>query len=229
MPKMSGESSAKFHSKVVLLGSSGVGKTQFMAALFDSAQSELSAPPSKNVTSTIGVDFRHATRTTRDGTSVKLLVWDTAGQERFANLMPNYTRESEAIILLYDITDVTSFNDLQRRWQPLIDEHRDSVGRANLVCYLVANKIDLAHERKVEQGEGRAYANQYDMIYAETTVLRRRTVHNVVDDLADRLARMHNDPEHGGTLNRRCSVTRTTNVVINNSSSSSNTSRRCCA
>lgn len=218
---MSDGVSAKYHSKVVLLGNSGVGKTQFLTAIFDDPKCELKAVTTKDV-STIGVDFRRATRIAADGTSVKLLIWDTAGQERFANLMPNYTRESEAVILLYDVTDQSSFDDLERRWRPIIDDHLDSVGRANVVCYLVANKIDLTDKRVVTQGEGRAYANGRHMIYAETTVLRRITVHNVVNDLATRLARLHNGPE---CARRIAPTNNTTTVVVNNTSNS----RRCCA
>lgn len=220
---MSGDVSAKYHSKVVLLGNSGVGKTQFMTAIFDDASRELRALPTRDV-STIGVDFRRTTRITRDDTAVKLLIWDTAGQERFASLMPNYTRESEAIILLYDVTDKASFDDLERRWRPIIDDHLDSVGRANVICYLVANKIDLDEARVIDQSEGRAYANGRHMIYAETTVLRRSTVHTIVDDLANRLASMHNAAESSGRA-RRTVPNNTTTVVVNNTANS----RRCCA
>jgi len=206
---MSGTVSAKYHCKVVLLGNSGVGKTEFMHALFDDPDRELSALQRAKV-STIGVDFKSTTRVTRDSTVVKLLVWDTAGQERYASTAPNYTRESDAIVLLFDVTDERSYNDLDRRWQSIVDEHLDSVGRGNVVCYLVANKIDLADKRRVTREEGRAYANGRHMEYAETTVLRRRTVHNVIDDIADRLARMNRvaeraqraragGPQRGGT------------------------------
>jgi len=216
---MSDAKEAKLRRKVVLLGNSGVGKTQFMDAILDKPTCELKAMPKREL-STIGVDFRIVTRVARDGTAVKLSIWDTAGQERFASMAPNYTRESDAIVLLYDVTDQKSFDQLESRWRPLIDDHLDNVGRANVVVYLVANKIDLEQQRVVTQGEGRAYANGRQMIYAETTALRRMTVHSVINDVVSKLAQMHASGQQRDTRQ-----TNNTTVVVNNNSSA----RRCCA
>jgi len=207
-------------SKAVLLGNSGVGKTQFMVATFDDPTLELAALPRNGETATIGVDFRQTTRMTRQGEPFKLLIWDTAGQERFANLMPNYTRSSEGIALLFDTTDRASFDDLARRWLPLIDEHRQATGHDRVVCYLVANKIDLIDQRVVSQADGVAFAEAHHMIYAETTALRRPTVHRIINDMVQRI---YDIRTHVGGAPRPV-VNRTTVVVHNNASRSN----KCC-
>jgi small GTP-binding protein len=101
--------------KVMLLGDSGVGKTcilmQFRDGLFLSG----------NFISTVGIDFRNKVVTV-DQTRVKLQIWDTAGQERFRSVTHAYYRDAHALLLLYDVTNKTSFDNI-RAWLSEIREY----------------------------------------------------------------------------------------------------------
>ena len=88
--------------KVLLLGGNAVGKTwichQLVGRYFD-----------HSTLATLGVDFRKPTVKLKDETLVQLNIWDTAGQERFLDLVKTYYQGADGIIMVYDITDKTSF------------------------------------------------------------------------------------------------------------------------
>lgn len=176
-------------SKVVLLGNSGVGKTAFMEAVFDDVDRVLDKMP-RSTGSTIGVDFRKLTRRVDNGDLFRILLWDTAGQERYAALAPHYTRESEAILLLFDLTDSESFADLGRRWLSIIDTYRDAVGGDNVLIYLVGSKRDKVQDRVVDAFAAEEFARAHSMTYVEVTSLVRAEPHRVLRDMMQRLYSM---------------------------------------
>jgi Ras-related protein Rab-5C len=104
-------------------------------------------------------------------TTVKFEIWDTAGQERYHSLAPMYYRGAAAAIVVYDITSPDSFarakswvRELQRQGNP------------NIVIALAGNKSDLASKRKVEPDEARAYAEENNIMFMETSA---KTASNV--------------------------------------------------
>ncbi|KAL7721556.1 Rab family GTPase [Entamoeba marina] len=92
--------------KVVFLGDSSVGKTciigRFMTGDFDTGYD-----------ATIGTDFSTKTMTIKN-TSIQLQIWDTAGQERYRSLIPSYIRDSSAAVIVYDINNRQSFEDIDK-------------------------------------------------------------------------------------------------------------------
>jgi len=175
----------EFTGKVVLLGSSGVGKTQMLLAGTDGRRNDVlqSTRDLARTNSTIGVDFRIVTRLVGDSNVLKLMIWDTAGQERYNSLMPRYVNDADGVLLVYDITNRQSFGDMERLWMPLIKGARECNER--LVVLLVGNKIDCVERRAVPAAEIAAFANRHQLPnYFETTVLRRRTVYELLDAMA---------------------------------------------
>ncbi|KAI8881567.1 ras-related protein rab-22A-like protein [Backusella circina FSU 941] len=123
-------------AKVVILGSTGVGKTSVAVRYVKNTFSP-------NGTSTIGASFM-TKKLSVDSCSVRLQIWDTAGQERFRAMAPMYYRGASAAILVYDITSEESFAEMIS-WMDELDKNMT----ADLVIHVVGNKIDLASERKV--------------------------------------------------------------------------------
>jgi len=142
--------------KLVFLGDQSVGKTsiitRFMYDTFDSTYQ-----------ATIGIDFLSKTMYLEDRT-VRLQLWDTAGQERFRSLIPSYIRDSSVAIIVYDITNRSSFINTVK-W---IDDVRSERGN-DVIMMLVGNKTDLADKRQVSLEEGEAKAKEYDIMFIETS------------------------------------------------------------
>ena len=91
-------------------------------------------------------------------------IWDTAGQERFKNIISSYYRGAQGIILVYDITDLDSFNNLNS-WLIEIEKNASK----NAYKILIGNKSDLENERKVQFSQGEEFEKQYGMKFFETS------------------------------------------------------------
>ena len=128
--------------KVLLLGDSTVGKTCILLKYTDKIFQETHMM-------TIGLDYRLKTMTLKSGKEVKLQIWDTAGQDRFRSITKNYYKGSHGIILIYDITSISTFENVKSWVSQIHEEISDKV-----VIYLVANKIDMEEERKIKKEEG---------------------------------------------------------------------------
>lgn len=169
--------------KMVLLGNSGVGKTQVLqGAISSRADNPLrSYKEVLALTTTIGVDFRCLYGVVNGMDVVKTILWDTAGQEKYFTLMPQYVRGADAVLLVYDVTDPMSFEAIEQRWLRMIDDERQT--DPHMVVVLIANKCDEgAGDRLVtrQAGEECARKNAFDA-YFETTILDRRTIFAVID------------------------------------------------
>eukprot|EP01102_Stenamoeba_stenopodia_P022863 TRINITY_DN9682_c0_g1_i1.p1 TRINITY_DN9682_c0_g1~~TRINITY_DN9682_c0_g1_i1.p1 ORF type:complete len:211 (-),score=49.74 TRINITY_DN9682_c0_g1_i1:237-869(-) len=166
-------SQKKCQCKLVLLGESGVGKSnlvlQFVQGQFVEHQE-----------STIGAAFLTQT-VVLNNTLIKFEIWDTAGQERYRSLAPMYYRGAQAAIVVYDITQNISFEkakqwvkELKRRATP------------NIIIALAGNKADLPN-RRVTAEEVQAYAEQNSLISFETSAKTGHNVRKLFEELASRL------------------------------------------
>ncbi|XP_055351813.1 ras-related protein Rab-6A-like isoform X2 [Paramacrobiotus metropolitanus] len=112
---------------------------------------------------TIGIDFLSKTMYV-DDRIVRLQLWDTAGQERFRSLIPSYIRDSTVAVIVYDITNATSFQQTSK-W---IEDVRNERGN-DIIIMLVGNKSDLADNRQVETEEAERKAKEQKAMFIETS------------------------------------------------------------
>ncbi|KAE8289170.1 Ras-related protein Rab-11A Precursor [Larimichthys crocea] len=144
--------------KVVLIGDSGVGKSNLLSR-FTRNEFNLESK------STIGVEF--ATRSIQvEGKTVKAQIWDTAGQERYRAITSAYYRGAVGALLVYDIAKHLTYENAER-WLKELQDHADS----NIVIMLVGNKSDLRHLRAVPTDEAKAMAEKHGLSFLETSAL----------------------------------------------------------
>ncbi|XP_019343438.1 ras-related protein Rab-41 isoform X5 [Alligator mississippiensis] len=142
--------------KLVFLGEQSVGKTSLITRfMYDSFDNTYQA--------TIGIDFLSKTMYLEDRT-IRLQLWDTAGQERFRSLIPSYIRDSAVAVIVFDITNLNSFQQTSK-W---IDDVRTERG-SDVIIMLVGNKTDLADKRQVSVEEGERKAQELNVMYVETS------------------------------------------------------------
>ncbi|XP_028314919.1 ras-related protein Rab-33A [Gouania willdenowi] len=154
-------SSSSIHTrifKIIVIGDSNVGKTcltfRFTGGSFPDETG-----------ATIGVDFREKA-VEFEGETVKVQLWDTAGQERFRkSMVEHYYRNVHAVVFVYDMTKISSFNNLQL-WIEECNGHRvsESVPRV-----LVGNKCDLTDQIQVSYNMALQFADAHNMILFETS------------------------------------------------------------
>ncbi|OQR74118.1 ras-related protein Rab-8A-like, partial [Tropilaelaps mercedesae] len=138
MASVSGELTTTY--KILVLGDSNVGKTCIVHRFCDERFYD-------TYISTIGIDFKQKI-INLDGTPVKLQIWDTAGQERFRTLTTAYYRGAMGILIMYDVTNMDSFNHLTY-WLRNVDENASP----DVVKVLVGNKCDASAQRQVETSQ----------------------------------------------------------------------------
>jgi GTPase SAR1 family protein len=96
---------------------------------------------------TVGIDF-HIKNVTRNGRQFRIQLWDTAGQERFRSLIPNYMKDANCAVMVYDITKRSSLENL-RVWNEMFEQHQTP----DAIKVFVGNKIDLS-DREVAKKDG---------------------------------------------------------------------------
>ena len=161
--------------KVLLLGDSSVGKTCFLLKYTDKVFNEV-------YMSTIGLDYRLKTLTLKSGKKVKLQIWDTAGQDRFRTITKNYYKGANGIILIYDVTNSDTYENVEN-WISQIKEEASP----NVVIYLVGNKIDMEDKRKVTTEEGQKIANENNLPFLETSAKSDININETFDNLVEKM------------------------------------------
>ncbi|KAL4092110.1 hypothetical protein QTP88_026672 [Uroleucon formosanum] len=156
--------------KVVLIGDSGVGKSNLLAR-FTRNEFNLESK------STIGVEF--ATRSIKVNKKIiKAQIWDTAGQERYRAITSAYYRGAVGALLVYDIAKQLTYQNVER-WLSELRDHADQ----NIVIMLVGNKSDLRHLRAVPADEATAFAEANNLSFIETSALDSTNVETAFENI----------------------------------------------
>ncbi|KAF4676863.1 Ras- protein Rab-11A [Perkinsus chesapeaki] len=172
--------------KVVLIGDSGVGKSNILSR-FTRGEFNLESR------STIGVEF--ATKSVRIGDKViKAQIWDTAGQERYRAITSAYYRGAVGALLVYDISKRSSFENAER-WLKELREHADS----DIVVMLVGNKSDLSHLRAVDTDEAKKFCEDNDLLFIETSALEATNVEKAFMEILEDIYKVNSSKPTAAT------------------------------
>jgi Ras-related protein Rab-1A len=160
--------------KLLLIGDSGVGKSSLLLRFADHTFDD-------RYISTIGVDFKIRT-VDLQGKTIKLQIWDTAGQERFRTIVSSYYRGAHGIIIVYDVTDRDSFDNV-KHWLSEVDRY----GVENVEKLLIGNKSDLTSKRRVDPAEAKELAERLGIQMIETSAKQSTNVDKAFLMMATRL------------------------------------------
>mmetsp|Transcript_69721 Transcript_69721/g.202140 ORF Transcript_69721/g.202140 Transcript_69721/m.202140 type:complete len:208 (+) Transcript_69721:88-711(+) len=163
--------------KLLLIGDSGVGKSCLLLRFADDTYTQ-------SYICTIGVDFKIRTLE-QEGKRCKLQLWDTAGQERFRTITCSYYRGAHGIIVVYDVTDRDSFNNV-KHWMQEIEKY----AVAGVQRLLVGNKCDLVPKRVVSYDEGKELADDFGVTFLETSAKEAVNVERAFETMAAEIRRV---------------------------------------
>ena len=167
--------------KILLLGDSTVGKTCFLLRYTDDTFLDLHM-------ATIGLDYRLKTMILDDHKIVKVQLWDTAGQDKFRAITRNYYKGARGIILIYDVTNTKSYENI-KKW---INEIKEEIFE-NVTIILIGNKIDNEAERKISKEQGEKLANDFHVQFFETSAKTGEGINESVFYLVQKI--VETDPE----------------------------------
>ena len=167
--------------KILLLGDSTVGKTCFLLRYVDDSFLDLHM-------ATIGLDYRLKTLILEEQKIVKVQLWDTAGQDKFRAITRNYYKGANGIILIFDVTNVKSYENI-KKW---INEIKEEISE-KVAIVLIGNKIDNVQERKISKEQGDKLASEIGVKFFETSAKTGEGINESVFFLVKKI--FENDPE----------------------------------
>ncbi|XP_042900561.1 ras-related protein Rab-18A isoform X2 [Parasteatoda tepidariorum] len=169
---------------IILVGESGVGKTSIV-------QRYVHEKFAARVSATIAVD--HAFKDVEvEGTKIRLVIWDSAGQEIYKSIVPQYFRKADGCILVYDVTNMTTFHKLSG-W---LSEFRSFNEEAPVV--LAGNKNEDPNRKSVSVSVVKSYAQQEDMEYMECSAKTGENVERVFKLLIEKMWNLQMGPVSTG-------------------------------
>ena len=185
--------------KVCILGNSNVGKSMILRYLHGGGK----AVTNENLSSTIGMDLL---KREVQGTSyhLRLQIWDTGGHERFRAITGNYLRNSHVVLLIYDITNMKSYESIPA-WLELAQANVSG----ETLFMLVGNKLDLFEERVVGQFNANAFAMEHKMEYFECSASKGMNVLFLFNQIAKDISYTFKEVEqslHGDVQESRSSI-----------------------
>ena len=180
--------------KVVLIGNSGVGKTSLFKKITTGQFSE------KNI-STIGMDKKTLSleiEVNQDNQIVKkevnVSLVDTAGEERFRSITKNYFKESDGILLLYDVTNKETFKNVEG-WIDSIHESLGNHNNSKYLIFLIGNKTDLIgvddYQRDVQEEEGRTKCEEKSLVWGGETSVKNIELTELKDLFKDYVKKIY--------------------------------------
>jgi len=159
--------------------------------------------------SSIGVDFK-TKKIDVDDRLIKMQIWDTAGHEKFRTITTSYYKSAHAIIILYDITQKTSFDHI-KNWITEIDKF----GKQGVLKVIVGNKLDLENNRKIKKEDAENLALKYGVKLWEVSAKDNTNIEEMFQDtiksLLERNSKIINDIP-GSSMNNNFLLNTNTNT-----------------
>ena len=185
--------------KIMIIGETETGKTSLISRY---CKNEFKGG---SYLSTIGIDFQ-IKNLVLDSKRIRLQIWDTAGQERFRNIAKSYFHSSDGFIIVYDISNIDSFDRLDY-W---IDEIKTNSQEITKMV-LVGNKCDIIEERKIPKEDGQEFAKNKKIKFFEVSAKEGININESFEFLVKEILKSFSPKEN---LKRRASKVLSTPVKM---------------
>ena len=170
----SSENQKKHSIKIILLGESGIGKTNlinlYLGEKFNPNEASTTNPSQTDKIKVI------------NNKKINVSLWDTMGQEKHRSVTKSFIKGSNIVIFVYDITRRETFLELNYWVNAVIEE----IGDDEVLFGIAANKIDLFHKSEVKKVEGEEYAQKINALFSETSAKSDVGFKNLVDELLEK-------------------------------------------
>ena len=162
--------------RILTLGNISVGKTSIILRYLNDTFKE-------DHKMTIGIDMQ-TINVEYYNHIAQLIFWDSAGQERFQSMTKNYYKNSDVLLLIFDVMDNKSFSQLET-WLNGIIENKVQ----HALVYLIANKIDYGSRRLISTHQGEILAERYNIPYYEVSALSGYNIDKLFEDIVSEIVK----------------------------------------
>ena len=198
--------------KLVMIGDSGVGKTNILSRYLNNEFSLTSK-------ATVGVEFG-STIVKKNGKLIKLQIWDTAGQERYKSITSAYYKGAKGAFVVYDITNKKTFKNIDK-W---IVELKAN-GNQDILVILIGNKLDLEKNREVNAEEVKKKAEELNAAYFETSALNGSNIAHAFDVIVGEMFNKFGEEEKNNKV-KKDKKNKAVNIDVNDNKQKSKSG--CC-
>ena len=160
--------------KITLLGNSGVGKTSIILRYINNDYKD-------NPISTKGANYMPKNIKIKDKV-IRLDIWDTAGQEQYRSLGKHFYKDSYIVILVYDITNKQSFEDLKNCWYNDLKIY----GEKYSILGIVGNKFDMFDKEEIPEDEARKFAEEKNATFMLVSAKNGSNINNLFNLLVNK-------------------------------------------
>lgn len=164
-----------YQYKVILLGDIAVGKTSLLRRF---VENEFTT----EYYCTVGVEFRIKTIMVNSKVGADLKIWDTCGEEKYRTITRQYYRDSNGVLLVFDLSNAASFEKLEEWYEDVVNS-----GPKDLHIVLVGNKKDLSDREVTEEMVKNFMKDHKGMEYVETSAATGEGVSDAFKKLAEKL------------------------------------------
>ena len=168
--------------KVIIIGESNAGKTCIIKTFIESSSVS-------NVEATVNATYYNKVLDFGNKKRVSFDVWDTNGHEKFRTLTKLFYTNAAVGILVYDVTNKNSFNEIKNFWYDELKKNGDE----NIVIAIVGNKIDKFYEEEVTENEGREYANSVGAIFQLTSCVKNQGIQELFKQCGEKYLDIYKD------------------------------------
>ena len=165
--------------KIILVGDTNVGKTSLLNRKHNNSFNP-------TFSTTLGVDFYYISVRKND-IDIKIYMWDTAGQEKFANLINVYFRDLDGAMVLYDITNRNSFDNIEK-WIEKIN----LFNKTQVPIIIVGTKTDIEKHRVCHKYELENIANKYGYVNIECSSKDNHNIDETFDLIINEIIKHKN-------------------------------------
>ena len=187
--------------KLVMIGDSGVGKTNILSRYINNEFSSITK-------ATVGVEF-FSTIIKKNNKLIKLQIWDTAGQERYKSITSAYYKGAKGAFVVYDITKMKTFKNLDK-W---ITELKAN-GNEDIYIILIGNKLDLEKNREVMTNDVKRKAEELKVGYFETSALDGSNIEHAFDVIVEEMSKKI--PVEDINVKKNINNNKVINIDVNN-------------
>ena len=163
--------------QLLIIGDTSVGKTSLITRYTNGTFKE-------EYLATVGLDY-YSKEEIINNKTINIKIWDTAGQERFKALTQSYFRNAEGVILAFDVTNTSSYDNL-KDWIGSIKKNLEGKN-IFLPLIIVGNKIDMEESREVEKETAEQFATENNYKYFEASAKTGEGVDDAVRDLVNQV------------------------------------------
>ena len=206
--------------KILILGNSSVGKTSFLIRFCDEKFDS-------DILTTVGVDYKKKF-IKRNDKKINLHICDTAGQERFRAIARNLYKNADGIVLMYDISNQKSFQDI-KNW---INSIKDNIDLNKIGMVIVGNKIDLKEERVINEEMRQNLEEKENITVLEASAKDNINVNDVFIALIDRMEKLNLGVKHQSSYDDNDEDSednpKKQTIKLKNNEKENNTNNNCC-